>query len=74
VILNLAHNLNRQRRYDEAEEIALEVTKLLRKHKMYAQRVVERIESLKIISHIQYEQGAPLAEQTMRRAIQIVVD
>jgi hypothetical protein len=74
VMLNLAHNLNRQKRHDEAEDIALEVTKLLGKHEMYAQRVVERIESLKIISHIQYEQGVPLAEQTMRRAIQMVVD
>ncbi|KAI1576225.1 hypothetical protein PtrEW13061_010701 [Pyrenophora tritici-repentis] len=74
VMLNLAHNLKRQQRHDEAEIMALEVTKLLGKHEMYAQRVVERIESLKIISHIQYEQGTPLAEQTMRRAIQMVVD
>jgi hypothetical protein len=74
VMLNLGHNLNRQRRHNEAQELALEVTKLLQKHEMYAQRIVERIESLKIISHTQYKQGDPLAEQTMRRAIQMVSD
>jgi hypothetical protein len=66
VMLNLAHNLNRQGRHDEAEETALEVLSLLQGHEIYSWRVVERIESLKIISRCQFNQGKTLAaEQTM---------
>jgi tetratricopeptide (TPR) repeat protein len=75
VMLNLAHNLNRQRRHDEAEKIALEVLSLLPKHEMYDKRIVERIESLKIVSRSQFDQGSILlAEKTIRMAIQMIVD
>ncbi len=75
VMLNLAHNLNRQGRHDEAEEMALEVLSLLQEYEMYARRIVERIESLKIVSRSQFNQGKTLAaEQTMREAIRMIVD
>jgi hypothetical protein len=70
VMLNLAHNLNRQGRHSEAEGMALEVFSLLQEHE-----IVERIEFLKIVSRSQFNQGKTLpAEQTMRRAIQMIVD
>jgi hypothetical protein len=53
-MLNLAHNLNRQGRYNKAEEMALEVLLLLQEYKIYARRIIERIESLKIISRSQF--------------------
>jgi hypothetical protein len=75
VMLNLAHNLNRQGLHDEAEETALQVLSLLQGHEIYAWRVVEIIESLKIISRSQFNQGKTLAaEQTMREAIRMIVD
>ncbi|KAH8751080.1 hypothetical protein F5883DRAFT_211659 [Diaporthe sp. PMI_573] len=75
VMLNLAHNLNRQRRHDEAEEMALEVLSLLQEYDIYARRIVERIESLKIVSRSQFNQGKTLAaEETMREAIRMIVD
>jgi len=73
-MLNLADNLNRQGRYGEAENMAFEVTELLEKHAMFSGRVVEKIECLKIVSYAQYEQGNPLAEQTMQLAIRMVAD
>jgi hypothetical protein len=48
-MLNLAYNLNRQGRYGKAEEMALEVLSLLQEYEIYARRIVERIESLKIV-------------------------
>lgn len=75
VMLNLAHNLNRQGRHEEAEEMALEVLSLLQGYEIYAWRIVERIESLKIVSHSQFNQGKTMAaEQTMREAIRMIVD
>jgi hypothetical protein len=75
VKLNLAHNLNRQGCHNEAEEMALEVRSLHEKYGMYDERVGERIESLKIVSHSQFNQGKTLAaEQTMGEAIQMIVD
>ncbi|KAK4148588.1 hypothetical protein C8A00DRAFT_47595 [Chaetomidium leptoderma] len=75
VMLNLAHNLNRQGRHDEAEKMALEVLSLLQGYEIYAWRIVERIESLKIVSRSQFNQGKTLAaEQTMREAIRMIVD
>ena len=75
VMLNLAHNLNRQGRHDEAEEMALEVLSLLQEYEIYAGRIVERIESLKIVSRSQFNQGKTLAaEQTMQEAIRMIVD
>jgi hypothetical protein len=72
VMLNLAHNLSRQGRHDEAGEMALEVHRLLQG---YAWRIVERIESLKIVSRSQFNQGKTLAaEQTMREAIRMIMD
>ncbi|KIW21817.1 uncharacterized protein PV07_12757 [Cladophialophora immunda] len=73
VMLNLAHNLNRQKRYDAAETTAQEVLSLLDRDEIYAQRIVERIESLKIISQSQFGRGnAPAAEKTMRQAIEMI--
>lgn len=75
VVLNLAHNLNRQRRYDEAEKMALEVFSLLQQNEIYAKRIAERIECIKIVSHSQFNQGKTLvAERTIRKAIQMIVD
>ncbi|KAK2036207.1 hypothetical protein LZ31DRAFT_616801 [Colletotrichum somersetense] len=75
VMLNLAHNLNKQGRLDEAETTALEVLSLLRRNEMYAGRIVEKIESLKIVSRSQFDQGkAAEAEQSMQKAIQMIVD
>ena len=75
VMLNLAHNLNKQGRHDEAEEMAQEVLSLLQEHDLYAKRNSERIECKKIISRSQYNQGKALvAEQTMREAIRMIVD
>ncbi|KKY13893.1 hypothetical protein UCRPC4_g06909 [Phaeomoniella chlamydospora] len=75
VMLNLAHNLNRQERHDDAEAMALEVHSLLQREGIYARRVVERIESLKIVSYSQFNQGnAASAEQTMHEAMELIVD
>ena len=73
VMLNLAHNLNRQRRHKEAEEIALGVLSLFGEHDMYRGRKVERVECKKVISHCQFYRGKILAaQQTMQEAIQMV--
>ena len=75
VMLNLAHNLNRQRRHDEAKKMALEVSSLLQVNKIYNKRIAEKIECMKIVSHSQSNQGKTLeAEQTIRHAIQIIMD
>lgn len=80
VMLNLAHNLNKQGRHDEAEKMALEVLSLLQnyeiyKYEIYTSRIVEWIESLKIVSRSQFNQGkTQVAEQNMREAIQMIVD
>lgn len=75
VMLNLAHNLNRQGRHDEAGEVALKVSSMLQRYQIYAGRVAEGIESLKVLSCSQFIQGrAEDAELTMRRAIQTIVD
>ncbi|KFY46959.1 hypothetical protein V494_00252 [Pseudogymnoascus sp. VKM F-4513 (FW-928)] len=74
VMLNLAHNLVRQARYDEAQEIAQEVNSLLGQHGIYAERVVEKLECLKIVSRSQFNQGnIKEAELTMRRAIEMII-
>lgn len=74
VMLNLAHNLDKQGHHDEAEEMALEVFSLLQRHEIYSSAIVERIESMKIVSHSQFSQGKILAaEQTMRDAIGMIV-
>ena len=74
-MLNLAHNLNRQKRHVEAEEMALEVLSLLQEYEIYASRIVERIKSLKIVSRSQFSQGKTLvAEQNMRDTIQMIMD
>ncbi|KAK2021891.1 hypothetical protein LX32DRAFT_223030 [Colletotrichum zoysiae] len=75
VMLNLAHNFSKQGRHDEAETTARRVLLLLGSHRMYASRNAERIESLKIVSRSQCNQGKAMeAEQTMQEAIQMVVD
>jgi hypothetical protein len=61
VMLNLAYNLNRQGRYNEAQEMTPKVLSLLQGCEIYARRIVERIESLKIVSRSQFDQGETLA-------------
>ena len=74
VMLNLAHNLNKQGRYDEAEKMAQDVLSLFQEYEMYAGRNSERIECKKIVSRSQFNQGKALvAEQTMREAIGMIV-
>lgn len=75
VMLNLAHNLNKQGCHDEAEEMAQQVFSLLQKYEMYAEKNSKKIECKKIVSHSQFNQGkAVVAEQTMREAIKIIVN
>ena len=75
LMLNLAHNLNRQGRHDEAEKVALEVSFVLQNYGIYVGRNAERIESLKVLSRSQFIQGKTLeAERTMREAIRMIVD
>ena len=75
VMLNLAHNLNKQGRHDEAEKMVQEVLSLLQEYEIYAKRNFERIECKKIVSRSQFNQGKALvAEQTMREAIRMIVD
>ena len=74
VMLNLAHNLDRQGRYDEAGEVALEDFSLLQGREIYTWRIVERIESMKIVSRSRFNQVKILeAEQTNRSAIKMIV-
>lgn len=74
IMLNLAHNLNKQYLYGEAEKIALEVKSLLEAHNIYAIRVVERIKSLKIVFFSQFSQGkAQAAEINIRAVIRLIV-
>jgi hypothetical protein len=74
VMLNLAHNLKKQERYDEAEKMAQEVLSLLENNKMYANRIVERIECMKIFSHCHFYQGKTReAELAIREAIGMIV-
>jgi hypothetical protein len=73
VMFNLAHNLIRQGRHDEAETTALEVSTMLQRHELYAGRDSEKIESLKILSHCRFLQGKAFeAESTMREAINLI--
>ncbi len=73
VMLNLAHNLNRQGRHDDAEKMALTVLWLPRQNGTRAGKVAERIECLKTISHSQCNQGkAESAEWTIRAAIGLI--
>lgn len=75
VMLNLAHTLNKQQSYKKAEEMALNVFSLLGEHDIYALRIVEKIECLKIAAFSQFGQGNfQAAEQTMRGAIMTIVD
>lgn len=75
VMLNLAHNLNRQGHHDKAERMAQEVLSLLEKHEIYATRIIEKIESQKIVSRSQFHLGKTLeAEQSMREAIRMVMN
>lgn len=74
VMLNLAHNLNRQGRYNKAEELGQEVLSLVQKFDDSASMIVERIDSLKLISRSQHFQEKRLAaEQTLREAISMIV-
>ncbi len=74
VMLNLAHNLNRQGHHVEAEKMALEVFSLLQQNDIYAERFAERIECMKIVSHSQFNQVKTLeAERTIREAIRMIV-
>jgi hypothetical protein len=74
VMFNLAHNFNRQGRHEEAENMARKVLSLLQGHEMYTERIVQRIECLKIVSHSQFNRRIVAAEHTMREAIQMIVN
>lgn len=54
--------------------MARKVLSLLQEHEMYNERIVERIECLKIVSHSQFNRRNVAAEQTMREAIQMIVE
>ncbi|KAK0111484.1 hypothetical protein ONS95_001839 [Cadophora gregata] len=74
VMLNLAHNLNRQGRYNESEEIGQHVLLLIRDNEARGQFIVEKVDSLKLISRSQHSQkNALAAEMTLRQAISIIV-
>jgi hypothetical protein len=74
MMLNLAHNLNKQRCHEEAEKMAPEVLLLLQEDEILVERIVERIKSLKIVSRSQFNQGKnQAAEQTMGKAIRMIV-
>ena len=69
-MLNLAYNLNRQRYYCKAGEMALKFLGNLQKYDMYAGRTVETMESLKIVSQSQLNIGYILAaKQNIKKAI-----
>lgn len=74
VMLNLAHNLNRQGRYNEAEELGQEVLSLVQRFNGSASMIVERIDSMKLISRSQHSQNkCNEAERTLREAIRMIV-
>lgn len=74
-MLNLAHSLDGQGRHDEADEMARRVSSLLQGHEIYAGRIVEGIEYMKIVSRSRYNRGDTLvAESAMRDAIQMIKD
>lgn len=55
--------------------MTLDVLLLLQGHEIYNERVVERIESQKIISFYYFIQGKTIvAEQSMREALKMIVD
>lgn len=56
ITLNLAHNLNKQKRHPEAREKAQELHSMLEDPE-FADRHVERLECLKIISHSHYHES-----------------
>jgi hypothetical protein len=73
IMLNLAHNLNRQGRYNEAEELGQEVLSLVQKFDTSASMIVERIDSLKLISRsLHFQEKRLAAEQTLREAISMI--
>lgn len=75
VILNLAHNMNKQGRYDHARDLAGGVLVLIGRHKEYADKTVERIESQKIMAISHHAQRSMSdAESTQRCAIRLVED
>lgn len=75
VLLNLAHNMNKQRRYDYARCLAEEVLGLIKEHKEYADKLVERIESQKVIAKSYHAQESKIeAELSQRRAIKMIED
>ncbi|KAF3030278.1 hypothetical protein E8E12_000665 [Didymella heteroderae] len=73
VLLNLAHNMNKQRRYDDAKNFARNVLELTEKHGEYANKLVERIEAQKVIAKSYYAEGSMAkAELSQRRLIEMV--
>lgn len=74
VMLNLAHNLNKQGRHDETEKMTREIFSLLQQNEIYVKRIAERIECMKTVSHSQFNQEKTvIAERTIREAIQMIV-
>ncbi|MCJ1430841.1 hypothetical protein MMC27_000191 [Xylographa pallens] len=67
VMLNLAHNLNRQGRHDAAEKLAWEVHSLLQKYEIH-----EMIEFMKVVSRSQFNEKILAAEWNMRNVIKLI--
>ena len=75
VMLNLAHNLNRQSCYEEAQKMASDVCSLLGRKKIYADRVTEKTEVTKTIAFSLFSQGKTIAaEWSILEAIRMVRD
>jgi len=75
MMLNLAHNLNKQKRHVEAKKMTLKVFSLLQQNEIYAKRIAKRIECMKIVSHNQFNQEKTLVvERTIRETIQMIVN
>jgi hypothetical protein len=73
VMLNIAHNYNRRQKYEDAATVARDVHRLLREEPLYAGRITEQIESVKLLSHCYFYQGMALqAESSMRSAIEMI--
>ncbi len=75
MMLNLTHNLNRQKRHIEAKKMTLKVLALLQEYEIYAKRIVEKIECMKIVSRSQFNQEKILAaKQIMRETMRMIVN
>jgi hypothetical protein len=74
VMLNSAHNMERQKNNLRAETFAQRASQLL-KDTIYSGKDAEKIECLKIQAHNQFERGCRVeAEKNMKAAISMIMD